>query len=160
MEKDIRYLIVLGFFVLSGVFTGWWLGSHPRELAPSYPGTPPIGGVGSTGPHQSQVVSNTTCSSPAAHIATPYQTVTRTNPMFCWDVMTDTNVSNWSFTLFQSNKTTPINGCTTGSNPVPTTTTSIVCQTSLNMGTYYWGNLHYTETSGVQGDDGHWYVAQ
>ena len=143
MEKEIKYILLVGVFTLFGVFTGWAISSR---LHGPFPVKPPSddGGTVTGLAHQTQTVGNTSCSSgPPLHVATTptqYQTVPVTNPMFCWDTFGN-NITDWSFTLKTYPQYIAVSGCTTNGF-VPTTTVSITCS-NLTSGQQYIGYLSY-----------------
>lgn len=167
MEKELKYLILVAVLILSGVFTGWWLGKQYPEKTlgtlPPIPGGGDGGSVGTSGAHQIAVSNNTACISPPSHLGSS-TTITKTNPMFCYDTF-GYAISDWRFDL----KTYPggqiVSGCTTGGFvPPPTspaTTSSIACSTILTPGmNNYYGDLQYHYGGTLIHDNQHYFSPQ
>jgi hypothetical protein len=165
---DVKYLVVSGILVISGVFFGWWTGKVTISETPLainggsvWAADPPAGQIkGEVVPaHQTKTNNNTTCTTtPPTHAGSP-ESIPAHNPKFCWDTFGN-NVSSWSFVLKDKNLNV-VPGCSTPgwAAQISTATVTITCQVDLTRGQYYYGflaqiadNVNYTDT--------HAYLAQ
>jgi len=139
-----KLYIALGFFLLTGAFAAHTVsGEESQKQSKGKPKNPPATGV-ITYAHHTKTVNNQTCSAPPEHVQAaplnpPYQSIPRTNPMFCWAnfAPNPTLLTNWSFTLKDGNVTV----CSTGT--VDTTVTSKTCNVTLKANYFYTGYLEH-----------------